>query len=274
MRKIIVLASASLVIVALAEMPHGQTPQPPSGQPVQPSQPAPAGRGGGGDPFAGQPRIKALVVSGGCCHDYRAKPRSLMDAIGKALPVDWTVAVRGRHRHEGTMPVYDNPDWSRASTSSSTTSASPTSTDDAYIRRSPPRTHRRPGRRHPLRDAHLPRRDGRRLARVPGRDRVRHTRALNIAVKIAATDHPDQGFKTDWVTPVDELYVIDKLWPNATALATAVSPEEGTSTRRLGQRYGGDADFRHDARPRQRDVERPGLPGSAARGFKWALRRE
>ena len=32
----------------------------------------PAGERGRGpaDPFAGQPRINALIVSGGCCHDY------------------------------------------------------------------------------------------------------------------------------------------------------------------------------------------------------------
>ena len=55
----------------------------------------------------------------------------------------------------------------------------------------------------------------------------RHTKAHNISVKVAAKDHPVmKGFKEDWVTPVDELYVIEKFWPNSTALATAVSPED------------------------------------------------
>ena len=45
----------------------------------------------------------------------------------------------------------------------------------------------------------------------------RHTKPFNIPVKIAAADHSVmKGFKADWVTPVDELYVIDKLWPNTT----------------------------------------------------------
>src|SRR6476469_3961340 len=51
------------------------------------------GRGGPGDPFAGQPRIKALIVSGGCCHDYSGEAKVLMDTVSKVLPVDWTVAV-------------------------------------------------------------------------------------------------------------------------------------------------------------------------------------
>ena len=55
----------------------------------------------------------------------------------------------------------------------------------------------------------------------------RHTKAHNISVKVAAKDHAVmKGFKEDWVTPVDELYVIEKFWPNSTALATAVSPED------------------------------------------------
>ena len=43
----------------------------------------------------------------------------------------------------------------------------------------------------------------------------RHTRQFQIPVKVAAKDHPAmKGFKADWVTPTDELYVIEKLWPN------------------------------------------------------------
>jgi len=33
-------------------------------------------------------RINALVVSGGCCHDYALQGKLLVDAISKALPVD------------------------------------------------------------------------------------------------------------------------------------------------------------------------------------------
>src|SRR5687767_13187608 len=95
MRKTLVFASALLMILALGATPHGQAAQAPSGQPAQPSQPAPAGRRGGGDPFAGQPRVKALVISGGCCHDYSGEAKVLMDTVGKALPVDWTVAIQG-----------------------------------------------------------------------------------------------------------------------------------------------------------------------------------
>jgi len=105
MRRISVLASALLMIVALGAIPHGQA--------AQPSQPAPAGRRGGGDPFAGQPRVKALVISGGCCHDYSGEAKVLMDTVGKALPVDWTVAIQGGRGTTGNISLYDNADWAK-----------------------------------------------------------------------------------------------------------------------------------------------------------------
>jgi type 1 glutamine amidotransferase len=55
----------------------------------------------------------------------------------------------------------------------------------------------------------------------------RHTSSHRMTVKLSAGAHPSMaGFTPDWVTPVDELYVIDRLWPHATPLATAVSPED------------------------------------------------
>src|SRR5687767_6898914 len=89
----------------------GADQQPPAGGEPGRGQTAPTGergRGGRGpaDPFAGQPRINALVVSGGCCHDYALQGRLLMDAMNKALPVDWTVAVQGGRGTRGSMPVY------------------------------------------------------------------------------------------------------------------------------------------------------------------------
>ena len=59
------------------------------------------------------PRINALVVSGGCCHDYALQGRLLMDAVNKSLPVDWTVVVQGGRGTRGSMPVYAQPDWSK-----------------------------------------------------------------------------------------------------------------------------------------------------------------
>ena len=134
-------------------------------------------RGRGGDPFAGQPRVKALIVSGGCCHDYSGEAKVLMDTIGRVLPVDWTLACRAAGERRGSMPVYDSPDWAKGF--------------DIVVHNEcladvdrpglHPEDHRRSSQRtagdgDPLLDAFLPRRDDRRLAGVSRRHQPRATR--------------------------------------------------------------------------------------------------
>ena len=274
MRRISVFASALLVTVPLAAILNGQAAQTPSSQSPQP---APAGRGRG-DPFAGQPRVKALVVSGGCCHDYSGEAKVLMDTIGKAVPVDWTVAIQGGRGTTGNISLYDNADWAKGFDIVVHNECFADVTDPQYLRRITA-AHRGgvPAMvihcsMHSYRAATVD--DWREFLGVTSR---RHTRAFNIPVRIAAKDHRVMsGFKADWVTPVDELYVIDKLWPNATALATAVSPEDqteyplvwvneyGGKTRVFGTTLGHGNDTWND--PVYQDL--------LLRGFKWALRRE
>ena len=52
----------------------------------------------------------------------------------------------------------------------------------------------------------------------------RHDHQAEYPVKVIAKDHPImKGFPDEWSTPKDELYIIEKLWPNAKILATSMS---------------------------------------------------
>lgn len=235
-------------------------------------------RGGGGDPFAGQPRIKALIISGGCCHDYSGEAKVMMDSVSKALPVDWTVAVQGGRGTVGRISLYDNPNWITGFDIVVHNECFADVTDAAYLRRITG-AHRggTPAMvihcsMHSYRAAEVD--DWREFLGVTSR---RHTAAHNISVKLTAPDEsPMKGAKADWVTPVDELYVIEKLWPNAKSLATAVSPEDhkeyplvwtnhyNGTTRVFGTTLGhGEATW---ADPVYQDL--------LLRGFKWALKRD
>ncbi len=210
---------------------------PPAGQP----QPAGAsgrgrggrggsGRGGGmGNQFAGQKRIRALIISGGCCHDYRGQDKILMDLMADQLPVDWTVIYEGGTGGDVRVQTYDKPNWASgydlvihnecyANTSDPQLLAEITAAHKAGV----------PSMvfhcsLHSYRAATVD--DWREFMGVMSH---RHTMAHNIAVKInGAASSITKGMPAEWSTPTDELYVIEKLWPTATALATAVSPEEG-----------------------------------------------
>lgn len=203
------LAAAALVVQA-----HGMA--------------APQDRGRQG-PEPASPRVKALVVSGGCCHDYPLQAHVLMQAIGKAVPVDWMVAVQGGRGTTGHLPIYESPDWAKGYDIVVHNECFADITDEALIGRITAAHRGGPPAvvihcaMHSFRKAAID--DWRELLGVSSR---RHTKPFPIPVKVAAADHPImQGFSTDWVTPVDELYVVDRFWPNAVALATAVSPEDG-----------------------------------------------
>jgi type 1 glutamine amidotransferase len=237
------------------------------------------GRGRGpGDPFAGQPRINALIVNGGCCHDYPEEARMMMDAIGRALPVDWTVVVQGGRGTSGTMPVYARSDWSQGFDIVIHNECLANVDDPQYIRKITAGHRNGPPAvvihcaMHSYRSATID--DWREFLGVTSR---RHTKPFAIPVRLAAKDHPAmKGFRENWVTPVDELYVMDKVWPNTTPLATAVSPEDGkeyplvwvseygSGTRVFGTSLGHAAETWAD----------PVFQELLTRGFRWALKRE
>jgi type 1 glutamine amidotransferase len=268
------ILTAAFFVVLLLTTAAGQQPQS-----VDPS-PTPAARGqrgGRGDRFAGQPRINALIVSGGCCHDYSGEAKVMMDAIGRELPVDWTVALQGGRGTRGRMPVYADAGWSKRFDIVIHNECLADVDDPAYIRKITEGHRNGPPAivihcaMHSYRAATID--DWRAFLGVTSR---RHTKPFNIPVRIAPTNHPAlRGFRTDWVTPVDELYVIDKVWPHTTALATAVSPEdnkeyplvwvtEHRGTRVFGTTLGHGSDTWAD----------PVFQDLLIRGFKWAVKRE
>jgi len=56
----------------------------------------------------------------------------------------------------------------------------------------------------------------------------RHDHQANSAVRPIITDHLAlKGVPSPWVTPMDELCVIEELWPTACALAVAKSEKDG-----------------------------------------------
>jgi type 1 glutamine amidotransferase len=70
-------------------------------------------------PFAGSARaddakpIRALLVIGGCCHDYAKQKDILTQGISARANVVWTVAYDPDKTTSHKNPVYDNPSWAQ-----------------------------------------------------------------------------------------------------------------------------------------------------------------
>ncbi len=57
--------------------------------------------------------IRALLVIGGCCHDYARQKDLLTNGLSKRIDVRWTVAYDPDKGTKHLNPVYEDPDWAK-----------------------------------------------------------------------------------------------------------------------------------------------------------------
>jgi len=55
--------------------------------------------------------IRALLVTGGCCHDYDRQKLILTRGISARADVIWTVVHQGGTTTDTKIPLYDDPNW-------------------------------------------------------------------------------------------------------------------------------------------------------------------
>jgi len=173
--------------------------------------------------------LRALLVTGGCCHNYTLQSRQLTNAVAKLVPVEWTIINEGGNGTKAQIPLYANPDWAKGYDVVVHNECFADTTNHEYIR-SITSAHKAgvPAvvihcAMHTYRATDID--DWREFLGVTSR---RHDHQSRYVVKKDAPGHPIvKGIPDDWKTPMDELYVIDKLWPNAKSLATSVSERDG-----------------------------------------------
>lgn len=173
--------------------------------------------------------VRALLITGGCCHDYDFQAKSLTEGIKKFGAVTWTVINEGGKSKDAKIALYDNPSWAKAYDVVVHNECFADLNDIAYVRK--------------ITAAHkagtpavvihcamhtyrvLQEDDWREFLGVTSR---RHDHQSAYPVKTLVKDHPAmRDLPEKWVTPMDELYIIEKLWPKAKALATSVSEKDG-----------------------------------------------
>jgi len=233
------------------------------------------GAEGQASPKSGAP-IRALIITDGCCHNYPFQSRALTNAISSQIPVEWTVVHEGGNGTRAMIPLYDDPNWASKYDIVIHNECFADTTDENYIRRiTKAHFNGVPAivihcAMHTYRAAKID--DWREFLGVTSR---RHDHQSNYPVKAVAKNHPImKAFPEIWTTPKDELYVIEKLWPNAKALATSVSERDGKeyavawinqfgSARVFGTTFGHSDDTFRD----------PVFLNTVARGFRWAVGR-
>jgi hypothetical protein len=56
--------------------------------------------------------LRALLVAGGCCHDYTNQKQILTEGISARANVTWTIVQEGDDR-DHAVSIYQKPDWAK-----------------------------------------------------------------------------------------------------------------------------------------------------------------
>jgi type 1 glutamine amidotransferase len=175
--------------------------------------------------------FRILLITGGCCHNYVFQAQALKEAMEKVVKraaVDVNVVNEGGTGTQYVAPLYDDPNWAKGYDVVVHNECFADTKDPNYFRKIT-RAHYAgvPAvvihcAMHTYRSATED--DWREMLGVTSK---RHDRQVKFSVKIDDLKNPIvKGMPAEWnPTASDELYNIDKLWPNAKALASAVSVE-------------------------------------------------
>lgn len=220
--------------------------------------------------------IRALLITGGCCHNYSLQAAALVDRANSP-GITWTVLHEMVNGTRAILPFYDNPNWAKGYDVVVHNECFADTTDPTYIRKI---TAAHKGgtpavvihcAMHTYRASNED--DWREFLGVTSR---RHDHQSRYPVKTVVKDHAVmRDLPADWTTPMDELYIIEKLWPNAKALAVSTSERDKLEhpviwvndyhgTRVFGTTYGHSNATWQD----------PVFVSLVVRGTKWAAGRE
>ena len=176
------------------------------------------------------PPIRILVITAGCCHDYGYQTKSMKQALAdRKVAAEWTVVSEGGRGTSAEIDFYNDPQWAAGFDVVIHNECFANTDNPEYIRKITA-AHKAGVNAvvihcamHTYRKASID--DWREFLGVTSR---RHEHKSEYLVRVMAKDHPiTKGIPVDWKTPKDELYVIEKVWPKTTVLASSVSEKTG-----------------------------------------------
>ncbi len=170
--------------------------------------------------------LRALMVCGGCCHDFKNQKGILSEGIAARANVEFTLVHEGSDR-TNRVSIYEKRDWWKGYDVVLHNECFGYMDDDKLIENIAAAhasgvpgvmlhcsTHSyRMGKTDAWRE-------------TLGLRSMSHDKSRDLKVKNAKPVHPImKAFPAEWLDPKDELYRNEKIWPTLTPLATAYSEE-------------------------------------------------
>lgn len=170
------------------------------------------------------PPIRALLITGGCCHDYTKQKQILPEAISKRANVEWTIVHQGGSSTDAMIPFYENEDWAKGYDVVVHNECFAGASDPAWTGKIL-KPHREGVPAVVIHCAmHCYRDKTDEWFKFLGVTSRGHGANYPFEVVNLEPDNPImKGFGEKWPTPKGELYIIEKVWPSAKPLAHAMS---------------------------------------------------
>ena len=179
--------------------------------------------------YGAEPKLKGLLVTGGCCHDYEAQKKIISEGLAQRASIKFDIVHEGGTSTDHKVSVYSNPNWAKGYDVIVHNECFASVNDEPFIKGIiKAHTDGVPAvfihcAMHSYRDVPGTSDLWRELIGVTTRSHEGHR---SEAVKTVNAEHPVmQGFPAKWDTPNGELYIIEKLWPNCVPLAQAFGPD-------------------------------------------------
>ncbi len=221
--------------------------------------------------------IRALLVCGGCCHDYASQKKILSEGISARANVEWTIvheeAPDKANERKHRVSIYEKPEWWKGFDVVLHNECFGQIEDNAFVE-GIAAAHREGVAAvmlhcssHSYRMATTD--EWRKCVGITSRS---HEKNRDLLVKTIAADHPVMmGFPAEWLNPKDELYKNEQVWPTATPLAKAY----GEDTRQdhvviWVNTYGKGKVFSTTLGHNNSTMESPEYLGVVTRGLLWA----
>jgi len=175
--------------------------------------------------------IRALMITGGCCHDYEAQKKILSEGISARANVTWTIVHEGDGDAKTTrFSIYTNADWTKGYDVVLHNECSGQVTNADWVE------HIAKGHFEgtPAVVLHCSIHSYRfsstdEWRKTLGVSSMRHQPKRKFEVVTVKTDHPImKAFPAKWQHEPDELYEIKKVWPDCTPLAESLTPDNPT----------------------------------------------
>ena len=171
-------------------------------------------------PAAARP-LKALLVTGGCCHDYEKQKKIVTEGISARANVVWTVVHEGGEARDHRVSIYANADWAKGYDVVVHNECFGQVDDAAFVERiAAPHKAGLPAvmlhcSAHSYRMA--PTDEWRKTIGIKS---MSHEKRRDLTVESLGTKHPVMaGFPAKWEVPQDELYKNDHVWDTIVPLA-------------------------------------------------------